>query len=178
MCGSPTTPPYDDSPSGLPEMTGAERVRAELDVLGLDVSAHVMDAYAPFLSALGTTRARDLLGCRSRQEVLVAGVKVATQTPPIRSGRRVIFLTLDDATGPADLTFFEDVQGPYAATVFHSWLLLCRGVVRRTGPRGVSIRATGAWELSALQDAWTSGGITAVRDATDHATGEAPYIPR
>src|SRR5690606_1773104 len=83
--------PEATAPSGLPEMTGAERVRAELDVLGLDVSAHVMDAYAPFLAELGTTRAQDLRGCRSRQEVLVAGVKVATQTPPIRSGRRVVF---------------------------------------------------------------------------------------
>ena len=82
--------------------------------------------------------------------MLVAGVKVATQTPPIRSGRRVVFLTLDDATGPVDATFFEDAQGPYAATVFHSWLLVVRGVVRRTGPRGVSVRATGAWELSGL----------------------------
>ena len=113
--------------SGLPEMNRAERVRAELDVLGLDVSSHVMDAYAPFLAELGTTRARDLLGCRSRQEVLVAGVKVATQTPPIRSGRRVIFVTLDDSTGPLDATFFEDAQVGYATTVFHSWLLVVRG---------------------------------------------------
>ncbi len=155
--------------SGLPEMTGPERVRAELEVLGLDASGHVIDFYAPMLDALGVTRARDLLTGRSGREVLVAGVKVATQTPPIRSGRRVVFLTLDDATGPADLTFFEDVQGPYAATVFHSWLLLCRGVVRRTGPRGVSIRATGAWEMSALQEAWTSGGEAGAREALAEA---------
>ncbi|HEU5240367.1 MAG TPA: OB-fold nucleic acid binding domain-containing protein, partial [Ornithinibacter sp.] len=134
--------------AGLPEMTGPERVRAELDVLGLDVSAHVVEFYAPLLRALGVTRSRDLLAARSRSEVWVAGVKVATQTPPVRSGRRVVFLTLDDSTGPADCTFFEDVQGPYAGTVFHSWLLLVRGVLRRTGDRGVSIRATGAWELA------------------------------
>ena len=35
--------------AGLPEMTGPERVRAELDVLGLDVSAHVVEFYAPLL---------------------------------------------------------------------------------------------------------------------------------
>ena len=93
--------------------------------------------------------------------MLVAGVKVATQTPPIRSGRRVVFLTLDDATGPVDATFFEDAQGPYAATVFHSWLLVVRGVVRRTGPRGIALRATGAWELSALFAAWEAGGAQA-----------------
>ena len=148
--------------SGLPELTGAELVRAELDVLGLDVTRHVVDFYEPFMAAFGVTRARDLLQCRSKQEVLVAGVKVATQTPPIRSGRRVVFVTLDDATGPVDATFFEDAQLGYASTVFHSWLLVVRGFVRRTGPRGISLRATGCWELPALRDAWELGGPVSV----------------
>ncbi|ROR92049.1 DNA polymerase III subunit alpha [Nocardioides aurantiacus] len=150
--------------SGLPEMTPADRVRAELDVLGLDVSRHVVDFHAEFLDRLGVTRSAGLLGARSGAELLVAGVKVATQTPPIRSGRRVVFLTLDDATGPVDATFFEDVQGPYAATVFGSWLLVVRGVLRRTGRRGVSLRATGAWDLGALQDLGEAGGMAAVHD--------------
>ena len=143
-------------------MTPAERVSAELDVLGLDVSRHVIDFYVPLFEALGVVRARKLLTRRSRSEVLVAGVKVATQTPPIRSGRRVVFVTLDDATGPIDATFFEDAQGPYAATLFHSWLLLIRGEVRRTGPRGISLRATGCWELTSLFAQWQSGGMSAV----------------
>lgn len=150
--------------SGLPEFTDAELVRAELEVLGLDASRHVVDFYRPFLSALGAVPAGELLGCRSGAEVLVAGVKVATQTPPIRSGRRVVFVTLDDGTGCTDSTFFEDAQGPYAATVFHSWLLVIRGVLRRTGPRGVSLRATGAWELPALHEAWEADGIDGVRE--------------
>ena len=91
-------------------------------------------------------------------------MKVATQTPPIRSGRRVVFVTLDDGTGCTDSTFFEDAQGPYAATVFHSWLLVIRGVLRRTGPRGVSLRATGAWELPALHEAWEADGLDGVRE--------------
>lgn len=155
------------SGTGLPELSGPERVRAELDILGLDASAHVVDFYAPMLDALGVTRSRDLLRARSRSTVWACGVKVATQTPPIRSGRRVVFLTLDDSTGPIDATFFEDVQGPYAATVFHSWMLLVRGVVRRTGPRGISLRATGAWELTPLWDAWRGGGLEAVYAAMD-----------
>jgi error-prone DNA polymerase len=150
--------------SGLPEMDAFERVRAELDVLGLDASHHVMDFYGPFLDALGTVRASSLMGQRSQSELLVAGVKVATQTPPIRSGRRVVFLTLDDGTGPVDATFFEDALGPYATTVFHSWLLVVRGVLRRTGRRGVSMRATGCWELQELHAAWRADGIEAVRE--------------
>jgi error-prone DNA polymerase len=150
--------PGDGEVSGLPEMNDSERVRAELEILGLDASRHVVDFYAQFLDDLGVTRSKDLLRQRSKAELLVAGVKVATQTPPIRSGRRVIFLTLDDSTGPVDATFFEDAQGPYAATVFHSWLLLVRGELRRTGRQGVSLRATGCWELPTLYQAWQHGG--------------------
>ncbi len=173
--------PDDTRQTGLPDMTGTERVRAELDVLGLDVSRHVVDFYRPFLDALGVTRAKELLRRRSKAELFVAGVKVATQTPPIRSGRRVIFITLDDATGPVDATFFEDAQGPYASTLFHSWLLVIRGELRRTGPRGVSLRATGCWELPALHDAWETGGLEAVEqlmahpfDLTEEAIAAAP----
>ena len=155
--------------TGLPEMAPGERVRSELEILGLDVSHHLVDFYAPMLDALGggmppLVRARDLLRCRSQADILVGGVKVATQTPPVRSGRRVVFITLDDATGPVDATFFDDAQGPYARTVFDSWLLLVRGEVRRTGPRGVSLRATGAWELGLVHDLWSQGGVDAVRD--------------
>ena len=155
------------APSGLPEMTDADRVRAELDILGLDASKHVIDFHADFLGRLGITRSADLLSTRSRSELLVAGVKVATQTPPIRTGRRVIFLTLDDGTGPVDATFFENVQGPYAATVFGSWLLVVRGELRRTGRRGVSLRATGAWDLGSLSDLWRTEGMDAVHAEID-----------
>ena len=139
-------------------------MRAELEILGLDVSRHVVDTYATFLDELGATRSKDLLSRRSKAELLVAGVKVATQTPPIRSGRRVVFLTLDDGTGPVDATFFEDAQGPYAATVFGSWLLVVRGELRRTGRRGVSLRATGAWELPELHAIWRGHGMAAVHE--------------
>ncbi|MGF1646185.1 MAG: hypothetical protein ACFCVF_04595, partial [Kineosporiaceae bacterium] len=56
------------------------------------------------------------------------------------------------------------------------WLLLVRGVLRRTGPRGVSLRATGAWELPLLWDAWRAGGVEAacaVLDAAPPSFAEA-----
>jgi error-prone DNA polymerase len=164
-----------ERPTGLPEMTTVERMRAELEILGLDVSQHAITPYASLLEALGVTRSRDLLRRRSRAELLVAGVKVATQTPPIRSGRRVVFLTLDDGTGPVDATFFDDAQGPYAATVFSSWLLLVRGELRRTGRRGVSLRATGAWELSALHALWQRARTT--DEALDRVRAELSRQP-
>ena len=173
------TPADELVPSGLPELSDAERVAAELDILGMDTSRHVVDFYLPLLRQLGVTFAADLLSVRDRRDVLIAGVKVATQTPPIRSGRRVVFLTLDDTTGPADATFFEDAQGPYASTLFASWLLLVRGELRRTGPRGVSLRATGCWDLRALYDHWqqavaAGADETQARDAVRDLMDEVP----
>ena len=154
------------APSGLPEMSSSERIRAELDVLGLDASGHVLSGYEAFFADVGVVRSRDLLHQRSRSALCVAGVKVATQTPPVRSGRRVVFLTLDDATGPVDITFFEDAQAAFAATIFHGWLLLVHGTLRRTGPRGVSLLGTGCWELPRLYRIWRDGGRGAVRRLT------------
>jgi error-prone DNA polymerase len=143
----------------LPEYTDAERVRAELEVLGLDASRHLVSFFEPLLADLGVVRSRDLHTCRSDERVMVAGVKVASQTPAIRSGQRIIFLTLDDATGPVDVTVFESVQPKVAKTVFHSFVLAVVGTVRRTGYKGVSVVAEDVWDLTALLHARRQGRL-------------------
>ena len=135
---------------GLREYSDAERVRAELEVVQMDVSRHLISFYEPLLEELGVTRSRDLWRCRGGERVVVAGVKVASQTPAVRSGQRIIFLTLDDATGPVDVTVFESAQARCAKTVFHAFLLAVRGTLRRTGVKGVSVVAEDAIDLAAL----------------------------
>jgi error-prone DNA polymerase len=152
------TPPALVS-SGLPDITTNERVRHEVQRLGMDITHHMLEFYAPFLNAIGAVRSCDLLAQRSGAEVLVAGVKVALQTPPIRSGRRVIFLTLDDGYGCSDCTFFSDVQSSSAGLLYSTSLILVRGVTRRTGERGISIRATGAWDLREAYEKWQSSKV-------------------
>jgi error-prone DNA polymerase len=55
------------------------------------------------------------------------------------------------------------VQGRCASTVFGSWLLVARGVVRRTGTRAVSIRALDCWNLADLDAVRRSRGVDAAR---------------
>ncbi|HJU58099.1 MAG TPA: DNA polymerase III subunit alpha [Actinomycetota bacterium] len=143
----------------LPEYSDAERVRAELEVLGLDASRHLVTFFEPLLEDLGVTRSKDLYRCRSDRRVMVAGVKVASQTPAIRSGQRIIFLTLDDATGPIEVVVFESVQPKVAKTVFHSFVLAVVGTVRRTGNKGVSVIAEDVWDLTALHRARGDGRL-------------------
>ena len=68
--------------TGLPEMKASDRVRSEMSVLGLDVSAHVVDFYKDLLSEMRATAACDLLKQRSGSDVWVAGVKSQFKVPP------------------------------------------------------------------------------------------------
>jgi error-prone DNA polymerase len=166
-------------PAGeLRELDPAERVAAELDILGFDVSQHVLGFYTEVLEGLGVTPSDRLDRCRHGATVLVAGVKVATQTPAIRSGQRIIFASLDDAVGVVDLAFFESVQDRCAARLFGSWLLLVRGRVRRLAPgHGATINALECWDLVELEALRAGGGMAAVRAAIA-AGPEAPPARR
>ncbi|MFI5792851.1 DNA polymerase III subunit alpha [Streptomyces sp. NPDC051677] len=148
--------------AGLPDLSSAERLSAELGVLSMDASRNLMDDHRAFLDELGVVPARRLREARHGETVLVAGAKAATQTPPIRSGKRVIFSTLDDGTGLVDLAFFDDSHDACAHTVFHSWLLLVRGVVQRRGPRSLSVVGAAAWNLAELVELRAEGGLDEV----------------
>jgi error-prone DNA polymerase len=147
------------SPYVFRDYTDAEVVRAELEVLGLDATRHIVSFYEPLLQDLGVTRSEDVWRCRANQWVMVAGVKVSSQTPAIRSGQRIIFLTLDDGTGPLEVTVFESVQPKVAKTVFHAFAMAVWGQVRRTGRRGVSVVAEDVWDLTALHRARADGTL-------------------
>ena len=148
--------------AGLPDLTSEERLSAELGVLSMDASRNLMDDHREFLQELGVVGARRLREARHGETVLVAGAKAATQTPPILSGKRVIFSTLDDGTGLVDLAFFDDSHDACAHTVFHSWLLLVRGVVQRRGPRSLSVVGSAAWTLADLLEVRRSEGLEGV----------------
>ncbi|MFD3542448.1 DNA polymerase III subunit alpha [Streptomyces sp. NPDC058662] len=148
-------------PSGLPEMTSREALHAEIDVLSIDVSQHLMTHHHRLLREVGATDAAHLKAMRPGQKVLVAGVRASTQTPPIPSGKRIIFVTLEDGTGLVDIAFFEDSHDSVAHTVFHSGILLVRGTVEARGPRRTVVGQT-VWDLEELAAARRDHGPEAV----------------
>ncbi|GGM01881.1 DNA-directed DNA polymerase [Streptomyces fumigatiscleroticus] len=160
--------------AGLPDLTSEERLSAELGVLSMDASRNLMDDHRTFLDELGVVPARRLREVRNGETVLVAGAKAATQTPPVRSGRRVIFSTLDDGTGLVDLAFFDDSHDACAHTVFHSWLLLVRGVVQRRGPRSFSVVGTAVWNLAELLEVRREEGLEGVAARLAGVGGSGP----
>jgi error-prone DNA polymerase len=175
---------------GLRPYTPLEETQAELEVSGIDARRHVMELYRPLLAELGCIPSDRLAGERNNGTVWVAGVKVSSQTPAIRSGQRIIFLTLDDLTGPLDVTVFERVQPWCAQTAFHSWLLLARGVLKKRGgasrvhptdPRnvGVTIVAEELFDLAVLASARRAGATLdeALADQRHRQRGGAALPP-
>ncbi|UBH23970.1 DNA polymerase III subunit alpha [Micrococcus porci] len=170
----------------FPEPSRDAAVRTELDLTALDVTAHLMDSHAPYLDALGVTRAEDLLSLRSQSRVLVAGVRVATQTPPMRSGKRVVFVSVDDGTGCVDASFFTEAQHASGEMLFSARLLLIEGTVRRTGARAVSVQGVRAWDLhrperlpdpdylDATREQWRAWLAADRRAAAARRRGETP----
>jgi error-prone DNA polymerase len=157
----------------FPGYSEAEVVRAELDVFGMDATRHLVSFYEPLLRDLGVTRASDLRRKRQGEWVMVAGVKIASQTPAVRSGQRIIFVSLDDATGPIEVTVFPSVQPKTARTVFHAYAMAVWGQLRRSGKEGISVIAEDVWDLLALQEARRDGRL---RDAM--AYPQQPIAPQ
>jgi error-prone DNA polymerase len=140
----------DLMPAGNADISKSQQVSNELSLLGLDVTEHQIAKYQTMLEEMGVVMAAELVNFRSKTEVLVAGVRVATQSPPMRSGKRVIFITLDDGSGCSDVTFFDEAQRESSHLLFNTNLLVVAGKTRRTGVRGVSVMAEKAWDLKQL----------------------------
>ncbi|MGO4782919.1 DNA polymerase III subunit alpha [Cryobacterium sp. W22_MBD10_FK3] len=164
------------------------RTQSDLELLdtGLAVSDHRMRKFYPLFADLGVTPASQLATLPGGTEVLLAGVRRATNTPPMRNGRRVVFVSLDDGTGPvANVVFFHDAQERIGGGVFQTELMLVRGRTRRSGARGVSVTGEGMWDLvtvakeraraaaKAARAARAAITLDAVPSGTDEAAAEA-----
>ena len=129
------------------DMSDQERMAAELAILHADVTAHIIDPWRDYLNEVGVTPVDQLLTLRNNSSVLVAGVRVASGSPPTKTGQRVVFVSLDDGTGVADIAFFDDAQKHAGPNLFQTTLMLVQGHTRRTGLRGISVTADAAWDL-------------------------------
>jgi error-prone DNA polymerase len=154
----------DLMPKGNPEFTKEFQVESEMNLLGMDVTDHQLAKYQPMLDQMGVVRASELVGLRSKTDVLVAGVRVATQSPPMRSGKRVVFITLDDGTGCSDATFFDQAQQRSSDVLFNTRLMVVSGKTRRTGVKGVSVMAENAWDLDQLWQQYRQKNLVAVEN--------------
>jgi error-prone DNA polymerase len=118
--------------------TRNENMLAERELLSLDISAHPFDINPP---GEEFTRMKDLPGIATGSTVKIAGSVIRYQTPPTRNGKRVVYIIMEDGTGIADITVFNDVQEKYGSVLFREGWLAIEGKIQRRGPKSLSIIA-------------------------------------
>ena len=130
---------------GVEDFAPLERWVREYQALGLAAHSHILDFYRSQLKKQGAlTNAEIRQG--QHQRVRTAGLVIRPHRPPTRSGRVVVFLTLEDETGLIDATIFESVYHRCAQAIFHHPLLVVEGNVLRDGAT-VSITVDQIWPL-------------------------------
>jgi DNA polymerase-3 subunit alpha len=106
--------------------TEKQRLTEEKAALGFYLSGHLFTAYAPEVRQFARTRLSNLEP--SRESRMIAGIIVAVRTQMTQRGKLVI-VTLDDATGTADVTVYNELYDPNRAMFKEDELLVVQGKI-------------------------------------------------
>ena len=121
-------------PASLPAMAIGEEVIADYAHTGLSLKRHPVAIVRPALDRLRIVTAaaiQDVARSPAGRVVSVAGLVLVRQRPGTASG--VVFITLEDETGVANLIVWSDVYERYRQAARHATLLQVNGVVQREG---------------------------------------------
>lgn len=119
----------------------------EARVMGVSSQGHILEAFRVDLSRAGFITSGALRWKEHESTVKLAGRVILIHTPPTKSKKRVMFLTLEDEEGLSDLTVFANVQQTYAKKILSNPILLVEGQVNRVGLRGVSVVVKRVWTV-------------------------------
>jgi error-prone DNA polymerase len=113
----------------LPPLKKAEQLVLDYGRKGLSVTDHPLAHHRKRLCKLGAVRAADLFYLPRGARVLLAGLVMARQRPATAGG--VVFITLEDETGSANLIVYSQVFERYHHVARHSQMLFVSGEIER-----------------------------------------------
>ena len=111
----------------LPAMPLCEEVVADYQTQRLSLKGHPLSFLRASLDARGFVRAADLAQRPFRAPVRVAGVVLVRQQPG--SAKGVVFVTLEDETGVANVVIWPDMKARFRKVVMGARLMEVRGRV-------------------------------------------------
>jgi error-prone DNA polymerase len=149
----------------LPQMTLGEEVMEDYLSLRLSLRAHPMEVLRP---RLAQTQPPSVPAClpndrlaQARGRVSVTGLVITRQRPGTAAG--VIFLTLEDETGTANVIVWKQVYAAFRKAVIAGRLVRVTGRVQHDGPT-THLIAEVVEDMSALLGTLGRGGSIASND--------------
>ena len=112
----------------LPTMSAGEHMAADYRTTGLSLKHHPVALLRRRLDERGVLSAKKLEGLPDGDRAAVAGIVLARQRP----GKGIVmFVTLEDETGTANLVVFPSVYENQRRDALTARLMLCRGKVQK-----------------------------------------------
>lgn len=156
----------DEPEASLPALNIGEQVWADYRTQGLSLRAHPLSLLRATMTGLGMGTARALADAKPGSMVTVAGLVLVRQRPGTASG--VIFVTLEDETGIANLVVWNSVLEQFRRTLMTAALMGVRGHLQRDG-EVIHVVAEKLIDLSphlhALNDGLSAANDTSLPDA-------------
>lgn len=121
----------------LPALQALEVLALDYERVRLSIADHPLRHLREELRSRAVITTEELALCSDGQRVTVAGLVTARQRPGTASG--VVFVTLEDETGIANLVFFSRIFERYRFAAQHSPLVLVNGKVERQDPKPGSV---------------------------------------
>ena len=129
--GRAPRPEIIEPPVPIVPMPAGRNVVEDYSSVGLTLRHHPVAFLRGEFHPRGITPCADLLKSRDGQRLTVAGLVLVRQRPGTATG--VIFITLEDETGVANLVVWSSLFDRQRRIVLSASLLACRGRVQREG---------------------------------------------
>jgi error-prone DNA polymerase len=121
----------------LPAETAGEETVLDYAATGLSLRRHPLALLRPVLAARGGVDTRALAAARQGRWIKVPGLVLVRQRPG--SAKGVVFFTVEDEFGTANLVLYPDIVARDRAAVVGARLVLAEGRVERTETQEVPI---------------------------------------
>ncbi len=131
LFGGQELPGSENEREALPTMTASEHVVHDYAATSLSLKAHPVSFVREKLVLLRVTPNAALAKCRDGDNVTVAGLVLVRQRPGTASG--IVFITIEDETGCANLVTFSTIFEKYRKTILQSRLLIVSGKLQVEG---------------------------------------------
>ncbi|WP_413667591.1 error-prone DNA polymerase [Mucilaginibacter sp. Mucisp86] len=139
----------------LPFMTQAEHVVQDYAATGLSVKAHPVSFLRQQLNMLQVTPTAGLPNLKNGDKIKVAGLVTVRQRPGTAKG--ILFITIEDETGFANLVAWEKIFDKYRKDIVQSRLLMVEGVLQIEG-KVIHVIIRRCFNLSKLLSTLTTVG--------------------
>lgn len=139
LAGLRSVPDFEEAEALSPAAMERELLMADYTALHLSPLRHPLALIRHRLAREGTVRSLDMLPMSPGRRVLAGGIVISRNRPPTKSGRTVVFVTLEDEVGLFDAVVFEDTYKRTRHVLFGHDTLLVGGRLERPGGTAISV---------------------------------------